>query len=411
MKNQNKLMLFVFGFVTLMVFSIYLLSLPKDTSAQENGSIFLPLAFSRGSTPEPTPEPTDKYIVIGWSDLGMHYYDQDYSVFSILPPDNNLLAQVIRVGDPPQIITQTIKVEFSFPDNIVSDSKTNFWDYEDKLFGVDLAPNVGLSGTGISGEMVIGANGTHFVVEGIPLTEFSDSAPTTPAPYQLAQLVVKDTVSDEVLAETTIVAPVSSEVNCFGCHRHSSRLDILNDHDNATGTDLAGQVGAGDPILCASCHADPAIDEPGDPERQPLSTTIHSTHAGRTTDCYSCHPGPQTQYSRGVMSQDPINQTCADCHGGLSFVGNSSRNPWTDLPRCESCHADHPENEDTLFRLSTGHGGMYCEACHNSTHAILPSREENDNLQSMDLQGHEGQISECTVCHETTPSNGGPHTP
>ena len=34
------------------------------------------------------------YKVLGWNDLGMHCMDSDYSVFSILPPFNNLHAQV-----------------------------------------------------------------------------------------------------------------------------------------------------------------------------------------------------------------------------------------------------------------------------------------------------------------------------
>lgn len=83
---------------------------------------------------------------------------------------------------------------------------------------------------------------------------------------------------------------------------------------------------------------------------------------------------------------------------------------WLDEPRCGSCHgAQYAENTGTLFRLSTGHGGMYCESCHGSTHAILPSRDANDNLQSIALQGYPGPIQVCTVCHLTAPASGGPH--
>jgi len=68
--------------------------------------------------------------------------------------------------------------------------KSNFWDYDQALFGVDLPPNVGLTGKGLSGTMDL--RGDHFVAEGIPLTEFRDSAPTTPYPYQVATIVVSD---------------------------------------------------------------------------------------------------------------------------------------------------------------------------------------------------------------------------
>ena len=92
-------------------------------------------------------------------------------------------------------------------------------------------------------------------------------------------------------------------------------------------------------------------------------------------------------------------------------VGDEDRTPWADEPRCETCHdAAYAENPGTLYRFSTGHGGLYCESCHNSTHAILPSRELRDNLQSIALQGTIGTIAECTVCHLTEPDSGGPHT-
>lgn len=54
-----------------------------------------------------------------------------------------------------------------------------------------------------------------------------------------------------------------------------------------------------------------------------------------------------------------------------------------------------------LYRVSTGHGGVFCEACHGSTHAEWPNANPlaNDNVTSEILQGHTGTIAECTVCH------------
>ena len=54
---------------------------------------------------------------------------------------------------------------------------------------------------------------------------------------------------------------------------------------------------------------------------------------------------------------------------------------------------------------------MKCEACHGATHAEYPSTEENDNLQSLTLQGYEGLITECSVCHAPVPltPDEGPH--
>ena len=63
-----------------------------------------------------------------------------------------------------------------------------------------------------------------------------------------------------------------------------------------------------------------------------------------------------------------------------------------------------------MYRNShNGHGGLCCETCHNSTHAILPSREERDDRQNVALQGHSGTLRECVVCHGVTPTGPGPH--
>lgn len=180
--------------------------------------------------------------------------------------------------------------------------------------------------------------------------------------------------------------------------------------------------------------------------------------------CYSCHPGKVTQCLRGAMFNG--GSRCQDCHGNMEQVGNdftenfpnvagdmdlSKRVSWAKEPGCQSCHtgdavnnltADHsdviaadgirllqayvsiPHTEDgsnvaavidaplsrfaenqDLYRLSQGHGGVKCEACHGSTHAIWPvinppGAISNDNLASIQLQGHEGKIQECDVCHE-----------
>lgn len=50
------------------------------------------------------------YVVLAWNDLGMHCYNPDFADLAVLPPYNTLWAQVIRVGDPPQIVTSGITV-------------------------------------------------------------------------------------------------------------------------------------------------------------------------------------------------------------------------------------------------------------------------------------------------------------
>jgi len=165
--------------------------------------------------------------------------------------------------------------------------------------------------------------------------------------------------------------------------------------------------------------------------------------------CYQCHPGKVTKCLRGAMGGSGL--TCQNCHGGMLAVGGKfplapggsldgnndggARRPWRDLPRCQSCHtgdvlnhqgnelrmesafditdpAASPrmatnkrfaENTSTLFRNSQGHGGVSCEGCHGSTHAIWPNANPmaNDNVIATQLQGHRGSIIECSTCHGT----------
>ncbi|MET0065220.1 MAG: PKD domain-containing protein [Candidatus Thiodiazotropha sp.] len=66
-----------------------------------------------------------------------------------------------------------------------------------------------------------------------------------------------------------------------------------------------------------------------------------------------------------------------------------------------------------LYRVSTGHEGVFCEACHGSTHGIWPNKNDlaNDNVAANQLQGHKGTITECSTCHEGDlgVTLGGPH--
>jgi hypothetical protein len=103
---------------------------------------------------------------------------------------------------------------------------------------------------------------------------------------------------------------------------------------------------------------------------------------------------------------------CIDCHGMMQTVAQNP-NPWLNEPRCDTCYvatATRQYNQDqALYRKSKGHGGVYCEACHDSTHAIATSREPADAIKFVQLQGHNGTLSTCVVCHLTQPSGKGPH--
>ena len=233
---------------------------------------------------------------------------------------------------------------------------------------------------------------------------------------------------------------------------------------------LLATAKAGRPVLCVLCHKSNAYFDkrnsktamPGIIGIKPFTEAIHSKHAnvinpGTTntldeitdiTTCYQCHPGSKTNCMRGAMSKptDAAGNnaiSCQNCHGNLSAVGSPLREGWFEEPTCQACHnsdkatnhralsaidpvskalivpvdttfatnANKPVTDLNLYRFSTGHGGLQCEACHGSTHAEYPSKHVDDNTQSIAVQGHEGPVAECTACHKTVPTtvNGGPH--
>ena len=121
----------------------------------------IPLMIACGGTTNNSGTPATSipngrnYTLTAWNDLGMHCMDSNYfSVFSVLPPYNNLHAQIKdKNGD---LITSGITLTYESTMgtdgkiNTKSASKTNFWDYVKSLFGADVQPNVGLTGNPMS---------------------------------------------------------------------------------------------------------------------------------------------------------------------------------------------------------------------------------------------------------------------
>lgn len=357
--------------------------------------------------------PLDEYIVLSWNDLGMHCMNRDHDLISILPPYNDLLAQVIRRGDAftlPQIVTAGVTLEYSIPGNTYSVGKTNFWTYAFDLFGVNLPPDVGLTGLGLSGAFTL--HGTRFSADGIPITPFPDAAPTVEDPYQQALVILRDAQGNE-LHRSGPVIPVSTEMNCVSSGCHGSVQGIINQHSDEGGFDPAAV-----PILCAGCHGSTPLTGPNPGTAGWFSFRIHEKHTfldetlPGLDGCQKCHPGPVTQCLRGTMATD-FGMICQDCHGDMEQMAASiagGRIPWLEEPACRDCHtAQYGEPAGQLYRESTGHGGVQCAACHGSPHAIWPSREPRDNANAVDLQGHSGTLRECWVCHGTTPAGPGPH--
>ena len=355
-----------------------------------------------------------QYVVFAWNDLGMHCLNPGYDAAVVLPPYNTLWAQVVKRGNPPQVVTQGITVEYSIVGNTYSYGKSvfgQFWDNVLKLFGVNVQKNKGLNlvdpsiSNGLSGSMVTRTD--HFEVDGIPLTPILDNGTWTP--YQIALITVKNS-SGNVIASTYTTAPTSDDMNCAKCHGTVNTFDnILATHDKNEGTKLVSQK----PVLCASCHGSPAlgINQPGSSGTY-LSQAMHNKHSTVTPqpNCYDCHPGPNTSCNRSI-AHTAADGNCTTCHGALSTVGASitaGRVPWVTEPKCVQCHSGVAgvDTGTTLYRNDPSHGGLYCAACHSSPHAMVPTTVVSDNYQALQYQGKALPIGACEVCHKTSKGGG-----
>ncbi len=199
--------------------------------------------------------------------------------------------------------------------------------------------------------------------------------------------------------------------------------------------------------------------------REILNNTCYQCHPGRRTDCLRgamATAGLLCQDCHGQMAQvgddfsrhvSPTNAGKFELAGNFYKDKNQPRVPWANEPSCGSCHSGDamsnlnaqadtlaspdgirlmqayrigdkkatpiiPTNKrfaenvtkssdpsgagnPILYRLSKGHKGVFCEACHGSTHGIWPNKNPNanDNVTALELQGHTGTITECTTCH------------
>src|SRR5262249_36565919 len=120
---------------------------------------------------------------------------------------------------------------------------------------------------------------------------------------------------------------------------------------------LFATASAGQPILCARCHASPALTGGGLAGISPLSQAVHHRMAGvlaplagealhdaanRSAGC-RCHPGAGPGRGRGVMGgvvgDDGAGAIqCPSCHGTMLQVAAPERSDWLDEPACQSCH-------------------------------------------------------------------------
>jgi hypothetical protein len=369
------------------------------------------------------PATSMSYIVLAWSAEGMHFLNSTYNAEVLSVPYNTLRAQVIRRGDPPQVVTTGVTLTYSIVGNTSSYGKATtdtvrdfspFWDNSFGLFGVDLAHDTGLNlvdpdvHNGLTGAMLLKEG--HFQADGIPVVPLNDAL--TWDPYQVAEVVVRDSSTGAELARTRATVETSDEINCTKCHGQTIDDEeigsVLQAHDDAEETTF---VADGAPVLCASCHDSLAMGRTGSTAAtETMSYAIHIFHYDQDIACYDCHPGTTTLANRSTSHTSSTGQ-CTTCHGSLTNLAATiadGRVPWATEPKCVDCHTFVAEVDTgtALYRDGVGHGGLSCPACHGPAHAQVPSNKEADNYQALQYQNKALALGSCKVCHDNSKGGG-----
>ena len=89
------------------------------------------------------------YTLVGWNNLGMHCMDNDFSVFSLLPPYNTIMAQLIDSNG--KLVTNSTGITVTYQAiadptgsiNTTSLGKANFWDHVLVRISVKVATDAG----------------------------------------------------------------------------------------------------------------------------------------------------------------------------------------------------------------------------------------------------------------------------
>lgn len=405
---------------------------------------------------------TAKYTLIAWNDLGMHCMDGvDYSVFSILPPYNNLNAQLVNASTG-KVVTSGVTLTYeSMADatgsiNSSSAGKTDFWTWVGTIYRATPAANVGLTGnmTPTLTPRPLAFNAAHgwFEATGLPITPYDDSGLKNF--YPMVKVVAKD-ATGKVLATTSTVLPVSDEITCAACHasrpatesNHARtaaipasgwindpnpekdwKKNILKLHDeqqggNATYKTALATIGrpaglyaaalAGSPVLCAACHGSNALPGTGVAGVSMLTSAVHAGH-GTVIDpttsqkldsstnrqaCYLCHPGSVTKCLRGAMGDatNPDGTAAMGCQNCHGNMTNVGNPKRVGWLEQPTCQACHFNGKRTLTAVKADGSPITVADTRFATNPNVPGAGFSLFRFS---KGHGGL--QCEACHGST---------
>jgi hypothetical protein len=379
-----------------------------------------------------------EYVLLAWNTLGMKGISDSSDQWLMLPPGNTIYAQLIQRGNSPRVITRDVELHYSIdPDFNDPQERTAFWNNAEKLLGKKLEPGTGLQGKGLSGSMELKQDDSAFVAAAIPVVPYTKDGGFNP--YPVVTIEARDAQSGELLAQTRVVAPATTEMGCKNCHGGGWKVDdvagfttstsenILAAHDKLSNTRLLEQARDGKPVLCQSCHADTALKQAGKEGVLNFSASIHGWHANYLRDmeggeaCASCHATASDGATRCFRSHHSMFMDCSNCHGtmeehSISLLNHeldsnkeraelmmkhlsttsvesaaevNARQPWGQQPDCLTCHENFgmgmsmnafntwTEGAAGLYRNRHDQmGAVMCAACHGSPHALYPAGME-----------------------------------
>ncbi len=369
------------------------------SDSRQSKTVSVTVSSSGGTTPPPVT--SGSYSLLAWNDLGMHCVDgKDYSVFSILPPYNNLHAQLVNKTTGKQVNTGVTLTYESYADitvassdplygsiNTISSTKTNFWSYVKALFGAQPAPDHGLNlndptisnrtpGTTPS-PMQYSTSMGAFVAEGIPIVPIDDSGRKNF--YPMVKVVAKD-AAGTVLATARAVLPVSDEMTCKACHTSTTSTNAAAIAARPT----AGWVYDLDPEKDWKKNILRLHDEKkfADPTDQPLyvkalaqigysaNGLLATAAAGQPVLCAACHSSNALQTS-GVTGVLALTHALHSAHATV-------KDPTTqialgDVTNRSSCYNCHPGSVTQCLRGAmgkavdaSGNPSMSCQSCHGT---------------------------------------------
>lgn len=196
------------------------------------------------------------------------------------------------------------------------------------------------------------------------------------------------------------------EENCLKCHG-GMREQCYRDRMYTAG------------VTCYQCHGDMlAVGNSFKKSMAGADGNLRREPWLDEPDCGSCHTGNANQGNRGnggffsggvrTMAFDQADRSATPIQPDrFNPDANRFAVPLVSMDLGDDFYTLDGQvqpftTQTPLFRAAKdNHGQVPCGACHGAAHAIWPNRDPNanDNVTSLQLQGHSGPIAECSVCH------------